>query len=240
MTLTTKRHKPDYRLKATLLSSAPCQWSAMELYRIFKRLDYTLSNGCMPSKSLERDLIGLCIGKGDKQPLFPDLRPADFSFELFHELHSRLKDICEPYAAELLRISNADYERNKRLHRRILDILAVGEKPCFVTFTFNDQAFDRLNPDSRRQAVRRYLSDHCHLYVANVDFGEKNGREHYHAVCDCSPTAAWDTDLHNGFISVEPIRLKDATPVRLAKYVSKLTNHAIKVTTRRTAIIYSR
>ena len=240
MTLTTKRHKPDYRLKATLLSSSPCQWSAMELYRIFLRLDYTLSNGCMPSKSLERDLIGLCIGKGDKMPLFPDLRPADFSFDLYHELRSRLKELSEPYFAELMRISNADYERSKRLHRRVLEILAAGEKPCFVTFTFNDKAFDRLNPDSRRQAVRRYLSEHCHVYVANIDFGAQNGREHYHAVCDCSPTAAWDTELDNGFISIEPIRLKDATPVRLAKYVSKLTNHAIKVTTRRTAIIYSR
>lgn len=240
MAPTTKRHKPDYELKAKLLSSAFSSWSAMELFRIHSRLDYIIVNGLTPSKSFMDDLIGLCIGKGDKQPLFPDLRPSDFFYENFPYIRSWLHELIEPFGSELQRISNADYERNKRLHNRITEILAVGENPCFVTFTFNDETFERLNSDSRRQAVFRYLKKHCNIYVANIDFGEKNGREHYHAVCDCHPSCLWNSELHNGFIQVQQIRLKDATPVRLSKYISKLTNHAIKATTRRTAIIYSR
>ena len=240
MAPTTKRHKPDYELKAKLLSSAPYSWCAMELFRIYSRLDYSIVNGLTPSKSLTDDLIGLCIGKGDKKPLFPDLRPSDFFYETFFYIRSRLRELIEPFVCELQRISNADYERNKRLHHRITEILAVGENPCFVTFTFNDEAFARLNPDSRRQAVRRYLNAHCSISVANIDFGEKNGREHYHAGCDCHPTSTGDSELHNGFISVQQIRLKDATPVRLSKYISKLTNHGIKATTRRQVLIYSR
>ena len=240
MAPTTKRHKPDYELKAKLLSSAPYSWSAMELFRIYSRLDYTIVNGLTPSKPLMHDLIGLCIGKGDKKPLFPDLRPSDFFYETFPYIRSRLRELIEPFVCELQRISNADYERNKRLHHRITEILAVGENPCFVTFTFNDESFVRLNPDSRRQAVRRYLNAHCNIYVANIDFGEKNGREHYHAVCDCHPSCIWDSELNNGFIQVQQIRLKDATPVRLSKYISKLTNHGIKATTRRQVLICSR
>lgn len=53
----------------------------------------------------------------------------------------------------------------------------------FLTLTFNDSFFDRgTSEDTRRKYIRRFLKEQCQEYVANVDYGDKNGREHFHAI----------------------------------------------------------
>ena len=84
-------------------------------------------------------------------------------------------------------LNNAYYKRKTRLNKKIENILAVGNllglTPVFMTLTFNDKSLNNTNEDTRRQKVRRFLKSASGMYVANVDYGEKNEREHYHAVC---------------------------------------------------------
>ena len=75
-------------------------------------------------------------------------------------------------------------------------------------------------------------------YVANVDYGAKNHREHYHAVvmCDNIDHKSW----RYGAINFKRINY-DAdidTINKLSMYVAKLTNHAIKETCKRCYLIY--
>ena len=138
---------------------------------------------------------------------------------------------------ECLKINAASYKRVKRLKTRIRSLL---EKPCiFLTLTFNDSTLADTDAKQRRVAVSRYLKSFNCKYVANIDFGSKNHREHYHAIIQADRVnyKAWNKF---GNINGEKIRNNGADSVKLAKYVCKLTNHAIKETTKRSCLIYSR
>ena len=112
------------------------------------------------------------------------------------------------------------------------------QKPClFLTFTFDEIVLQKTNADTRRQKVIRYLKSYNVPYVANIDFGKQNGREHYHAIIQ---TDNVDYSLYDyGALNGKKI-VSTSDNVKLAKYISKLTNHAIKDTTKRNSIIYSR
>ena len=138
--------------------------------------------------------------------------------------------------AEAHRINKASYARVKRLKSRIASMLESGQ--ClFLTLTFTNETLAKTTEDTRRQFVRRYLKSFDVPYVANIDYGKKNGREHYHAVIQCESV---DYSKYTyGAINGERIRSADDY-VKLSKYVAKLTNHAIKETNKRQVIIYSK
>lgn len=129
------------------------------------------------------------------------------------------------------------YSRLTRCRNRISILL---KKPCwFYTFTFTDAVLNNTSSKTRRDYIRKTLAG-CN-YVANIDFGKKNGREHYHAVADCLIES-----YSHGFFNSQPIRLEydsigNCTSLsRLSKYISKLSNHALKDTTRRSHLMYSK
>lgn len=141
---------------------------------------------------------------------------------------------------ECVKINHASYERTKRLKQRIENMLLNGN--ClFLTLTFNDDALSNTDAKQRRVAVSRYLKQFNCPYVANIDFGKENGREHYHAVINTDKIefASW---RKYGNINAERVRNRDLTSdkTKLAKYICKLSNHAIKETTKRSSLIYSR
>lgn len=139
---------------------------------------------------------------------------------------------------ECAKINKASYSRAKRLKERIANMLNNGD--CiFITLTFNNETLNNTDIRQRRVFVSRYLKLFKSEYVANVDYGAKNHREHYHAIIQSS-----SIDLSNwrkyGNINVERIKCLNASETKLAKYISKLSNHAIKETTKRSSLIYSR
>lgn len=137
---------------------------------------------------------------------------------------------------EAEKINHAWYERKKRLETRIGNMLKKGT--ClFVTLTFTDSVLQTTSFETRRRYISRFFKTLNCQYVANVDFGKENGREHYHAITLCDHI---DNKLYNyGAINFKKIK-QTSDVVKLAKYVSKLANHAIKETTRRNALLYSR
>lgn len=136
---------------------------------------------------------------------------------------------------ESYRINNAYSHRVCRLRSKVYKIL---ENPTlFVTFTFDDYCLSSTSFDTRRRYVRRFLSTYSDtgLYVGNVDYGEQEGREHYHALINCRSLSC-DNWTH-GIINFERVRVSSDIKV-LSQYVAKLTNHAIKETTKRRGLIY--
>lgn len=143
---------------------------------------------------------------------------------------------------EANRIDQANYQRRKRLRERITNIILNNES-LFLTLTFNDEALQATTEKQRRTAVSRFLKQFNSRYVANIDYGAKNHREHYHAVIGCSHVDIETWTKKYGTIYAEHIRLKkdrENDIVKLSKYIAKLTNHAIKETTKRCALLYSR
>lgn len=141
---------------------------------------------------------------------------------------------------ECCKINHAEYERTKRLKNRIASMLLNGS--CiFLTLTFNDNALANTTSKQRRVAVTRFLKQHNCKYVANIDFGAKNKREHYHALINCDNVdfASW---RKYGNINAERVKNKEfiSDMTKLSKYICKLSNHAIKETTKRSSLLYSR
>ena len=141
---------------------------------------------------------------------------------------------------ECNRVIKSTYSRNSRLYKRIGYMLSLG-KCYFLTLTFNPECLDNTNKETRKKYVLRWLKSNTEHYVANIDYGGKNGREHYHAVVYPGAIYMNYEEWHkNGAILGEIVKKPSKSNIPLAKYVSKLTNHAIKETTRRNAMIYSR
>lgn len=154
----------------------------------------------------------------------------------FESIENGLKDEF----FECLKINKSSYARTNRLKKRIYDMLVSGN--ClFLTLTFNDDTLKTTSSDTRRQYVRKYLKQFNCKYVANIDFGKENHREHYHAVI-CADKIDLSSWRKYGNINVERVRNRniERDNTRLSKYICKLSNHAIKETTKRNALIYSR
>ena len=160
-----------------------------------------------------------------------------YSNEMATQLLQFYMETCPNEFLEATKINHATYQRVKRLKDRIAKLL---KKPClFLTLTFTNETLSNTSEKTRRRYVTRYLKNFNVEFVGNKDFGAKNGREHYHAVIQSEHI---DYSLWTyGAIKGLKVRLdENSTKERLAKYVAKLTNHAIKETTKRSVLIYSR
>jgi hypothetical protein len=164
-----------------------------------------------------------------------------YAMKHYNETYEELKQYCDNTGLskefkECERINHAWFERVKRLKDRINNIIQL-EGACFITLTFSDKVLNETNEKTRRTYVARWCKSLGAPYVANIDFGSKTHREHYHCIIGCKVSKkSW---LY-GFMDIEPIRLNANSGERLSKYVAKLTNHCIKETTKRQVIIYSR
>ena len=132
-------------------------------------------------------------------------------------------------------INNANSSRVRRLKKRIMKYLSLGQ--ClFVTLTFSNDVLDSTSVSTRRKYVQKYLKSKSSHYIANIDYGNKNEREHYHAVILIDQI---DDTWEYGFAKYKKV-YKANSEIALSRYVLKLTNHAIKESTKQNFCIYSR
>lgn len=152
-----------------------------------------------------------------------------------YEILLKLRD--NPKLDCAFRLNNSQYQKAKRVKDKIND-LVLSKNAIFLTLTFNNKILSKTSSDTRRQYVRKFLKLCSKRYVANIDFGAENGREHYHAVVDTDINLAY---WHRyGAIKAERVRNTCDDLKRVSKYVSKLTNHALKVKGLQPRLIYSR
>lgn len=157
-------------------------------------------------------------------------------YELINEC---FENGCLKELNECRKINDAYFHRTKRLKERINKMLLNGS--ClFLTLTFTDDVLSSTSEETRRRYVQRFLKLYDCKYVANIDFGSDNHREHYHALINCDKVN--NCDWLYGAINFERVRNRNIEndKTKLAKYIAKLCNHAIKETTKRNALIYSR
>lgn len=164
------------------------------------------------------------VTNDDRTDLFIEWQNAKMERQKFCDEKGELR------LAEITRL----YERNKRRWMRVRSaVRSLLQEPCpvLVTLTFDDETLFGTNEETRRKYVRRYLASQTGRYFANRDFGGKNGREHYHAVCGVHIDPK---EWKHGTCNVRAIKRSgsDEKEVvsRISKYIDKLTNHALKET----------
>ncbi len=219
--MTKKPTKPDYALKSKALAFDE-EYHAIDLMNCIRNFDYKLEYHLITwDEFMNSELRKKCT---------VDL----------HKLYLEFPDLVK----ECEKILRADWERTRRLKHKIQSMFDEYENVVFLTLTFRDSYLFNTTAEQRRRSIREFLKRICPdgIYCGNIDFGKINHREHYHALISCRVSKA-DIDYYNknyGSIDFELVPNKITDRSRVAIYVAKLTNHAVKETTKRSHLIYSR
>ena len=112
-------------------------------------------------------------------------------------------------------------------------------KIIFGTLTFNDDSLNKTSKQTRRRYVARFLKDKCESYIANIDYGNENEREHYHFVALCKNKIKKDSWKY-GFDSYNEIPRTQEGLQRVKQYLLKLNNHSYKSSTRNERVIMNK
>lgn len=170
-----------------------------------------------------------------RNPQYNVRTSVDYSLasQIFNYYNNNYYDLWK----EAQRLNHARYQRVRRLKTFIFGLISYYD--CvFLTFKFSNDSLEKTSVKTRRTYVTRYLKSYDCPFVANLDFGKEHHREHYHAVIGCKKVDFDKWTLGN--LDAERVRDSKNSHERLAKYVAKLTNHAIKETASRQSLIYSR
>lgn len=128
------------------------------------------------------------------------------------------------------RLYDAKFKRKGRVIKRVERMISTNHA-YFLTLTFSDKMFARgCSSETRRRYISRFLREQCRDYLANIDFGSHNEREHYHAVV--IPKGMIDfqryRDLFDSNINCKRIYVGDSSVKLVSRYIAKLSNHALK------------
>lgn len=166
-------------------------------------------------------------------------------------LNAAFFGIEEDTLEECEKIRKCKNEQRKKVEEHVKYILSKDYYDTFfLTFTFSDETLKKTSAGTRKQKVRRILGS-CEDYILNIDYGEKNGREHYHAIASWrkgSVKVTSDVEFEHdgmlkkgykldalegysyGFYSALKVdKGADKSAEKLARYITKLTMHSIKV-----------
>lgn len=197
----------------------------------YQRKSEVLSNGDYDCYRFTRQTIQSSyrdIPLDDKNP-FATLDEAIAFDEWKKQYDSENWKECE-------RLDHARVSRVCRLRKKVRYMIFKFEC-CFATLTFTDEVLERTSPETRHTYVSRFLKQFP-CGIANVDYGDKTQREHYHAII---PVPKITSDMWKyGFVFGRKLKKADNLSAdKVAYYTAKLVNHAIKETTKGCRTIYS-
>lgn len=140
------------------------------------------------------------------------------------------------------RLYKANDKRRERIKAKITKMCET-KRAVFLTLTFSDRMFARgCSSETRKRYITRFLKSECVEYLANIDFGSTNQREHYHAVVIPKTTIDFEKyrKIFDSNINAKRIISNEASIKLLGRYINKLTNHALKENGFYQRLIFSR
>ena len=159
---------------------------------------------------------------------YPSFCNFDFLWDAFNECRKMYNSISRRKTRVFKKLIFWFYYVSKNTDKKLM----------FGTLTFRDDVLESTSKATRRRYVSRFLNDNTLHYVANIDYGKKNNREHYHFIALISSRIdkkAWSYGMSNYKL------IKTNTSLRNRKnYLLKLTNHTYKDSTKQEKIISDR
>lgn len=158
-----------------------------------------------------------------------------------------LKDFADVYGERIMKlcksITKSTLDKRKRCKAKVASVVEAGQA-YFLTLTFDDFTLENTTPFERRVMVSRQLKEISDTYIANIDYGSEQHREHYHAILygnnlTKQDLAWWTTDgvgkkakhRHVGFVDLRKVGSEKDDIEKVTKYTAKLSAHALKNTT---------
>lgn len=164
-------------------------------------------------------------------------------------LYNKYKRFCFENKLEVKKnkkfesILSSRYQKVSRIKKRFIYLLARYKYLYFCTFTFDDYYInlcDRTRKDLIKSSLYSFSSDI--KYICNIDYGKSTERLHYHCIVATNDNKSLTNHLNNVypcFSYTEEIRTSKEDLKRISKYINKLSNHAIKETTKNSRILYN-
>lgn len=135
------------------------------------------------------------------------------------------------------------YQKCSRIKKHLIYLVLRYEYLYFVTFTFDDEHLN-LCDRSRKDLIKKslYSFDSNIKFILNIDYGKNTERLHYHCIVatnDCGDFFHHLKLYYPCFTWIERLYISNDGLKRLPKYINKLSNHAIKDSTRKSRVIYN-
>ena len=179
---------------------------------------------------------------GEPEKMFENVFDDETGELITSQLNPDYFHLDEEDLKECERIRNCKTHQRQKIEDHINFLFDKTKYDLFfITFNFNDDAME-LNADTRKQKIRRLLNKVSEDYILNIDFGKIRGREHYHSIVALEKGAYTlyknefehfkikELDSYDyGNYDIEGIRTGDEDKKRLARYITKLTLHSVKV-----------
>ena len=125
-------------------------------------------------------------------------------------------------------------------------VYAIEKIPCykkfklvFGTLTFRDNVLASTSERTRARYVTWYLKENTFHYVANIDFGKKNNREHYHFIAMVEDKVNGNAWKYGGN-KIKFVKWTKKDIKSCKNYLLKLNNHSYKESTKQKRIIRDR
>lgn len=165
---------------------------------------------------------------------------------------SHMKSLYEIYfdqetIEECFKIYNANRQRKKNGWYEICKWAFAIEnitsfknfQIVFGTLTFRDEVLSKTCERTRARYVTQFLNKQSFHYLANIDFGTQNDREHYHFIAMIEKKMDMKEWKYGGNkIKLVPLNKDDILSIR--SYLLKLNNHSYKESTRQRRILKDR
>lgn len=146
----------------------------------------------------------------------------------------------------ILNLGRSIHRRRKKVSDTIVSY--SKERLVFGTLTFNNEVLSSTDERHRRIRLVRFLKSRFPSgYIGNVDYGKKNGREHYHFIAISLDGVLPLNEWRSGYSDIRIVGNDEDERAKIAQYLTKLERHALKATASRLdekgrfkRIIYSR
>lgn len=136
----------------------------------------------------------------------------------------------------LLREANNYRQRLKRIRKKTKQML--NNNCIFLTFTLSEL----ISENDFIIEIKKYFKNACLKGYFNLDYGAKNSRLHAHAlvVADYIDNSKKNDCRWNlGDLDIKKVRNGCDDYIKVAKYISKLSNHSVKTSTQGRVIYFN-
>ena len=137
----------------------------------------------------------------------------------------------------------ARYNKISRIKQHFIYMIMKKKNIYFLTFTFNDSYINKCDR-TKKDLIKNLLKeiDFNSFIILNVDYGSQTERQHYHCIFGTNK----DLDLKSildkyypCYSYTEKIRLDSTSIKKIPKYINKLSNHAIKDSTKGSRLYFN-
>lgn len=156
------------------------------------------------------------------------VRKLRYRYEGDKARQERLTRLVNTIDHESLAIQCREFRRRskarQRLRAEVERIVEGGRSSWLVTLTFNDETLAATTSEIRRKEVRKYLTARFERFVACIDYGAQNAREHYHALVSTRKEGGKGMRWSLGFEHYS----RTYSSAEAGKYALKASSYAVK------------